>query len=191
MTSIRDSQEWVRFLERVRREHGSSWWTPYLVMATAKWEDLTFSVGQLNILLGRSVKTGGWTGDLCVQKSGQGWRILTRAEVRDGLPTVESDFLDACLRYSPGGSVSTVDVYWLYQQWAVRMRRRMTSRETFWMRARTAGIFGDDVRKVRRRRSEGLVAKPDAELGAAQYVITNVAYSPEYLSRLRGVPLPA
>ena len=32
---------------------------------------------------------------------------------------------------------------------------------------------------------------PDAELGAAQTVITNVAYSPEYLSRLRGVPLPA
>lgn len=39
MTSIRDSQEGVRFLERVRREHGSSWWTPYLVMTAGIFGD--------------------------------------------------------------------------------------------------------------------------------------------------------
>ena len=192
MTKVLDSQDWARFLERVRQEHGSSWWTAHQVMMTTPWKDVTFGVQQLHIHLGTSVKKDLWKRGLCVQKkSGGYWRVLNRKEVFYGVPTTESEFLDRCLRYSPGSSVLSTDVYQLYQQWAVRMRRRMTSRETFWMQARTAGIFGDDVRKVRRRRSEGLVAKPDAELGAAQYVITNVAYSPEYLSRLRGVPLPA
>ena len=106
-------------------------------------------------------------------------------------PTVESEFLDECLRYSPGSSVLALDVYRLYQD--ERGRRSTVSGRAFWFRAESAGVISlmGDVRKVRRRRSDGLVARLDVGPYVEQYVITNVAYSPEYLSRLRGVPLPA
>ena len=106
------------------------------------------------------------------------------------LPTVESRFLDECLQYSPGASVLALDVYRLYQ--SERGKRSTVSRRAFWIRAESAAVTGlmGDVCKVRRRRTEGLVAKLDVGPDVEQYVITNVAYSPEYLSRLHGVPLP-
>ena len=184
MTKVLDSQDWARFLERVRQEHGSSWWTAHQVMMTTPWKDVTFGVQQLHIHLGTSVKKDLWKRGLCVQKkSGGYWRVLNRKEVFYGVPTTESEFLDRCLRYSPGSSVLSTDVYQLYQ--AECPGRRMTGIRTFWVQARAVpGVLElmGDVRKVRRRGSDG---------GASQTVITNVAYSPEYLSRLRGVPLPA
>ena len=81
MTKVRDSQDWARFLERVRQEHGSSWWTAYEAMMTTPWKDVTFSVGQLNLHLGRSVSEGTWTRGLLVQKNKEScWRVLNQKE---------------------------------------------------------------------------------------------------------------